>query len=64
MQVDESRRDVIAAYVDGSFGLIGGNVFGDASNLVTRDGDVRHAVDVVGGINDMTAFEDVVVLLP
>jgi len=58
VDIDQARSDVEAGDVDDLFCGGGGNVFFDSGDSSGGDGDIHEAVNVIGGVDDVAAFEE------
>src|SRR5215831_18387561 len=58
VNVDEAGGNVEAGGVDDFACRGGGDILFDGRDFSARNGDVRHAIDMICGINDMAAFDE------
>ena len=58
VNIDQPRRDVITRYIDRLFCLLGRDVLGDAGDGSAFDRHIHHAIDLIGRIDHMPAFEE------
>ena len=61
VQVDQAGRDVEVAHVQDAPRFDGRDVGRHARDAAARDGDVHHAVDVAGRVDDMAPLEQEIV---
>ena len=56
MNIDQAGRDEELRNIHNLSGLVGGNIFFDRCDLALEYGDVAYIVDVIGRIDNVTAF--------
>ena len=62
VNINKAWRDVQTGYVDHLLRLTRLNILGNCRNLPGGNRNIRNFVDVIGGVNDMTAFQEKVVV--
>jgi hypothetical protein len=57
VNIDQSGRDVEVRDIHDLSGLVRRNIFFDGSDFALENRDVSYFIDVIRGVNDMTAFQ-------
>src|SRR5260370_27734597 len=61
VNVDQSRRNVKPVYIDHFLCLGRGNIFAQGGDFAAGNRNVEHRVNIVSGIDDMSAFQQKVI---
>ena len=62
VNVDEPGGDVQAGHIDSLPRVVAGDIGRDLGDAVAADRDIERRVNAVGGVDDVSAFEQEIVL--